>query len=70
MKNLIACAALAALALPALAGGGTDGFRCENECPLAVTANGHRAYGAEAVAASRVAQAELFAQVEANLARI
>lgn len=70
MKTIFTIAALAALVLPALAGGGSDGFGCQNECPLAVAANCHRAYGLEAVAASPVAQAELFAQVEANLARI
>lgn len=70
MKRFFALAALAALAFPAAAGGGLEGYRCMNECPLAVAANCHRAYGTEAVAASRVAQAELFAEVEANLALI
>jgi hypothetical protein len=69
MRRLLTTAALAALTLPVLALGG-DGFRCENECPLAAMANAHRVYGTEAVAASAVAQAELYREVERNLARI
>jgi hypothetical protein len=70
MKRLFALAALAALAFPALAGGGLDGYRCENACPLAKSANSHRAYGTEAARASTVAAADLAREIQANLARI
>lgn len=73
MKKLFAVAALAALAIPALAGGDTclkSTYRCENACPLAKQANVCRSFGTEAPAASKVARAELAAVVVGNLARI
>lgn len=73
MKKLFAVAALAALALPALAGGErclTTGYRCENSCPLAKQANVRRSFGTEALATSKVALADLSTVVVANLARI
>jgi len=69
MKKLFALAALAALAVPAIAGG-AEGFRCENACPLAKEANCRRAYGVEAQATSQVARAEIADEVESNLAKV
>lgn len=72
MKNLIALAALAALAIPALAGGDclSSGYRCENACPLAEQANVRRSFGYEAVRSSEIARADLSKVVVGNLARI
>lgn len=73
MKKLFAVAALAALAVPALAGGDTclmSSYRCENACPLAKQANVRRSFGTEALATSKVARADLSAVVVGNLARI
>jgi len=72
MKKLFAVAALAALALPALAGGTClkTSYRCENQCPLAKQANVCRSFGTEALAASKVARADLAEVVVNNLARI
>ena len=72
MKKLFALAALAALAVPALAGDSclvTD-YRCQNECPLAKQANVRRSFGTEALVASKVARADLAEVVVGNLARI
>ncbi len=68
MKKFFALAAVAALALPALAG--DDLYSCRNDCPLAKQANEHRAYGSEAATSSLVVLAELSQEIEANLARI
>lgn len=70
MKNLFALPALALLALPALATAGFTGFTCENECPLAKTANLRRSFGTEAVVASAMVRSDVAANVEKNLARI
>jgi len=72
MKKLFAVAALAALAVPALAGDRclVTSYRCENSCPLAKQANAHRSFGTEALVASKVARADLAEVVVANLARI
>ena len=73
MKKLFAVAALAALSIPALAGGDkclVSSYRCENACPLAQKANYHRSFGTEAFVASKVARADLSGAVVANLARI
>ncbi|HEX6886120.1 MAG TPA: hypothetical protein VF530_22290 [Planctomycetota bacterium] len=73
MKKLFAVAALAALSIPALAGGDkclVSSYRCENACPLAQKANTHRSFGTEAFVASKVARADLSGAVVANLARI
>jgi hypothetical protein len=72
MKKLFAVAALAALAIPALAGDKclVSNYRCENACPLAQKANFHRSFGTEAFAASKVARADLAERVVGNLARI
>lgn len=69
MKKLLALAATAALAVPALAGGDLT-YSCANECPLAKQANWHRSYGSEAATSSLVVLAELTQEVESNLARI
>lgn len=73
MKKLFAIAALAALAVPALAGGERclqSSYRCENACPLAQQANVRRSFGTEALVASKVARADLAEVVVGNLARI
>lgn len=79
MKKLFATLAVTVLAIPALAGESCElqassraltAFRCENRCPLAAEANVLRANGSEALAASKVARAELALAVEQNLARI
>ena len=72
MKKLFALAALAALAVPALAGDKclVTSYRCENACPLAKQANVHRSFGTEALVASKVARADLAEVVVGNLARI
>lgn len=70
MRKLFALAALAALALPAVAGDCLGGYACNNACPLAKQANSLRAYGSEALATSLVVRAETWAAVERNLARI
>jgi hypothetical protein len=73
MKKLFAVAALAALAVPALAGGDTclsTSYRCENACPLAKQANSRRSFGTEAYVASTVARADLAEAVVGNLAKI
>lgn len=73
MKKLFAVAALAALAVPALAGGDTclmSSYRCENSCPLAKQANVRRSFGTEALAISKIARADLSVAVVGNLARI
>lgn len=69
MKKFFALAAVAALALPALAGDDLA-YSCRNDCPLAKQANWHRSYGSEAATSSLVVLAELSQEVEANLARI
>jgi hypothetical protein len=74
MKCLPTAALIAALIAPAFAGdkscGQISGYRCDNMCPLATTANSHRAYGLEAVSASKFARADVASRVEANLARV
>jgi len=70
MKTMSLLSALVALALPVLAEKSSQGFRCENECPLAQQANLHRSYGSEALLASAGARVELTARVERSLARI
>lgn len=70
MKNLFALPALALLALPAFATSGFTGFPCENECPLAKSANLHRSFGTEAVVASATLRSDVVANLEKNLARI
>jgi hypothetical protein len=71
MKKLIAVAALAVLAVPALAGDWlSKGYRCDNACPLAQKANYCRSWGIEALAGSKLVRADLSQAVVANLARI
>ena len=70
MKTLIVFALLGALAAPVLAGEAFKGFECTNECPLAKTANSHRANGTEALAAHSAVRADVAARVEKNLAKI
>jgi hypothetical protein len=72
MKKLFAVAALAALAVPALAGDKclVTSYRCENSCPLAAQANVRRSFGTEALATSKIACADLAEVVVGNLARI
>jgi hypothetical protein len=70
MKTLMVFVFLAALAVPVLAGEAFKGFQCSNECPLAQTANSHRANGTEALAAQSVVRADVAARVEKNLAKI
>ena len=71
MKKLFAMAALAALAIPAVAGEClSSGYRCENACPLAEQANVRRSYGYEAALSSEIARADLSKVVVSNLARI
>lgn len=70
MQKFLAMSALVVLALPVLAGNGFEGFRCENECPLAKQANLHRSYGTEATASSAVLRSAVAMRVEASLSRI
>lgn len=70
MKKLLVLSAAIALALPVLAGQGFEGFRCENECPLAQQANLHRSFGTEATASSAVMRSALAMRVEQSLSRI
>lgn len=69
MRSFLAALAFAALLLPALAND-IGGFRCDNMCPLAETANAHRAYGLEAQSVSTTARVELASMVLANLAKV
>jgi hypothetical protein len=70
MKTLIVFSLLIALAAPVFAREAFRGFQCTNECPLAQTANSHRANGTEALAASTAVRAEVVARIEGNLAKI
>lgn len=70
MKKTLMWVALAAAALPAVAGESCEGFSCANECPLAQQANTRRSTGREAMSVSASLRATLAAQVERNLARI
>lgn len=70
MKTLTVFSFLVMLAAPAFAREAFKGFRCENECPLAQTANSHRANGTEALVASTAARADVAARIEKNLAKI
>jgi hypothetical protein len=70
MKTLIVFSFLVALAAPVFAREAFKGFQCTNECPLAQTANSHRANGTEALAASTAVRAEVVARIEGNLAKI
>lgn len=70
MKTLLVFSFLVALAAPVLAGKAFKGYACMNECPLAQTANAHRANGTEALAASDAVRADVARRVTANLAKI
>lgn len=75
MKILPALVLALSVTAPALAGDGgcadgLQGFDCDNMCPLARTANTHRALGTEAPRISAVLREDLARKVEANLARI
>jgi len=72
MMKLFVVAALAALALPAFAGGdcSASAYRCNNMCPLAKQANVCRSMGTEALASSKIARADVNKAVLGNLARI
>jgi hypothetical protein len=70
MKTLSVFALLVGLAAPVLACEAFKGFRCENDCPLAQTANSHRANGTEALATSCVARADVALRIEKNLAKV
>lgn len=72
MKTVLALAALAALAFPALAGDPlAKGYRCETSCPLAQKANYCRSMvGGESLVSSKLARADLARTVVANLERI
>ena len=70
MKKGFALLAVGTLTLTALAADAFKGYRCENECPLAKSANEHRAYGTEAIRVSSALHADLSASVERNLAKI
>jgi hypothetical protein len=70
MKTLIVSASLIALAAPVFAREAFKGFECTNECPLAKTANSHRANGSEALTAQSVVRADVAARIEKNLAKI
>ena len=70
MKTLIVCSFLVALEAPVFARESFKGFRCDNECPLAQTANSHRANGTEALAASNAVCADVAGRIGANLAKI
>lgn len=69
MKTLAIAAVLAALMVPAFAGDALT-YRCDNMCPLAETANSHRAYGTEAQTVSKIARADVAAVVVVNLAKV
>jgi hypothetical protein len=70
MRILASAAIVAALVVPALAGGEGKGFRCDNCCPLAQEANLRRSYGLESQSASKVARADVVAAVEKNLSKV
>ncbi|HUR29009.1 MAG TPA: hypothetical protein VM509_12540 [Planctomycetota bacterium] len=70
MKTMSVFALLVVLATPVFAYEAFKGFRCDNACPLAQTANSHRANGTEALAASSVARADVALRIEKNLAKI
>ena len=70
MKRLFALAVVGALALPAAAGDGVDGYSCSNGCPLAKEANTHRTTGTEALTVSPVLRRDVAAVVVRNLERI
>lgn len=70
MKFLSVLPILFLAAAPVFAVEALRGFRCDNECPLAQTANSHRALGTEAQITSTVVRADVTAAVEANLARL
>jgi hypothetical protein len=69
MKTLLKAALAAVLIVPAFAGDALV-YRCDNMCPLAQTANTHRAYGLEARTMSKVARADVAAVVESNLLKV
>jgi len=69
-KLLLAALAAAAVAVPALACDGMNGFACSNDCPLAQQVNTRRSSGREAMSVSASLRATLAAQVERNLARV
>ena len=70
MQRLFVLPMLIVLAAPALAEKPFQGFRCENECPLAQDANLRRSFGTEAQVASAVVRSDLASRVERNLGRI
>ena len=73
MKRLLILASLAAVAVPvttALAGGGAQGFPCENACPLAKQANALRSTGEEATQASPAVRTSLAVRLRRNLERV
>jgi hypothetical protein len=69
-KMMLVAAVAAAVAAPAIACDGSEGFSCNNECPLAQKANTLRSTGRESMTVSTVVRAQVAAQVERNLARI
>lgn len=68
--TIFALAALAAVALPAIAGECLSGFSCDHPCPLAQQANNHRSAGAESVTKAPSVRAVVAAAIERNLRRI
>ena len=70
MKQRIAMLAVLVLSLPAQAGSALQGYRCDNECPLAKQANLHRSSGTEALVVSKTMKAEVAAAVERSLAKV
>ena len=70
MKQRIAIFAVLVLSLPAHAGGALQGYRCDNECPLAKQANLHRASGTEARTVSKTVQADVATAVERHFAKV
>ena len=68
---VLALAVAAATATSAaIAGDCSDGYRCDNACPLAKEANELRSMGREALTAAPSLRAAMAATVERNLARI
>jgi len=67
---LVALAAVAAAAVPALAGDCLEGFSCDHVCPLAREANEHRSAGNEALTTAPTLRAAVAACVERNLQKV
>ncbi len=70
MKTTLITAALLALAFGALGVAHAGELTCDNACPLAKSANAHRAVGKDAQATSAIVQADVRREVLAQLARI